>query len=227
MKQWEMDLYTALLNNDPLKGDIVSITRDHPHFETPIGQEKADLLFEHIVLNNIECLTFLQKTNHPSLPVLKLCIKMAIDGNIGSPTAWNWISDELNRWVLTPLEIKTIVKPMRLIEKALDHTIKPLVSYRCTRALRPYLEQKEIDVLTLFARSSGHTRASCELLKHADLQEVEKQCQTYSSKDIDLEKMQEDIVTERSKRTKNVLNTHLNQNANANANAKSAPKRKM
>ncbi len=213
MKQWEMDLCAAIFDSDlqECRKKSLQIVRSHDRFETPISQNKADQLFEHIVPNeNLECLTFVQKTNYPSLPMLKLCIKMTIERNTISPIAWNWIAEELKRWLLNPSEIKCTVKPMRLMESAVAPSRESTMSYRCTRTLLPYLQQKEIDQLTLFARSSGHLRASRELLKHANLDAVEKISHTYyNPDDDDLQQVHQEIETERSKRTKSLLKKHI------------------
>lgn len=213
MKQWEMDLYTAILNNDmqDQRETSLQIVRSHTQFETPIPQSKADQMFEHVFANeNMDCLTFLKKTNFPSLPVLKLCIKTAIGRNVVSSVVWNWVAEELKRWQLNPAEIKSLIKPMRLIESALHCSMVPAMSYHCTRTLRPYLQQKEIDQLTLFAHSSFHFRASRELLKYANLDEIKKLSHTYyNPNDAEFDQLHQQIEEERSKRTKKVLEKHV------------------
>jgi len=207
MKQWEINLYTTVLASD-MYGQVQkshSIARNHSHFVSPVPQEMADQMFEHLITsNNEEVLAFLQKTHHPSLPTLKTCLQNVVRNNANAPTLWNWISDELNRHPTN--DIRTQIKPLRVLENTFRSSVKAQTSVRCLQALQPHLEQKEIDVLTLFARNNGHTRAGRQLLKHATLNEVEKLCHTYyTPTDTDLPKMLQEIEMERSRRTKNVL----------------------
>lgn len=207
-----MNLYTAVIASD-MYGEVQkshSIARQHNHFVSPVPQEMVDQMFEHLVFsNNEEVLNFLKKTHHPALPTLKTCLQSMVRNNPSGPTLWNWISDELKRHSTS--DVRSHIKPIRILENAFRGSVKIQAASRCLKALQPYLEQKEIDVLTLFARNNGHTQASRALLKHANLDEVDKICHTYyTPTDADLPKVQQEIEMERSKRVKNVLKKHVN-----------------
>lgn len=211
MKQWEMNLYTAILTSD-MYGQAQkshSIMCNHIHFESEVPQEMADQMFKHLIVSNNEVgLAFLQKTNHPSLPTLKTCLQSLVRNNVDTPAVWNWINDVLKRHSRS--DIKMLVKPIRVLENTFRSSVKKQISSRCLRALQPYLDQKEIDALTLFARSNGHTLSSRALLKQACLDEVEKMCDTYyTPNNTDLLKIRQEIEVERSKRLKKVLKNQL------------------
>lgn len=207
MKQWEENLYTAVVTSG-LYSQVQKargIVREHEKFISPVRQDLADQMFEHIVHStNTEVLEFLQKTHHPSLPTLKMCLDGMIRCYINHPEFWKWINDELSSHATA--DIKTQVKPIRVLEQALRYSVPPSISYRCVRALRPYLQQNEINTLAFYARNSNHIRASRELLKFADLEYMEKNVGSYfAHESTDLQDVQKDIETERCRRLKTVL----------------------
>lgn len=207
MKQWETNLYMAVVTSE-LYSQVQksrAVVREHEKFVSPLRQDLADQMFEHIVRStNTEVLAFLQKTHHPSLPTLKLCLEGMVKGYANRPEFWKWINNELSRHATA--EIKTHVRPLRVLERALGYSVQPSIAYRCVRALQPYLQQNEINTLAFYARNSNHIRASRELLKFADLYCMEKNASHYFAyENTDLQNVQKDIETERCRRLKTVL----------------------
>ena len=211
MKQWETNLYTAVVTSE-LYSQVQkarAIVREHEKFVSPLRQDLADQMFEHIVYStNTEVLVFLQKTHHPSLPTLKLCLEAMVRCHTNRPEFWKWINNELS--CHPTAEVKTHVKPIRVLERALGYSVQPSISYRCVRALQPYLQQNEINTLAFYARNSNHIRASRELLKCADLDYMEKNAGSYFPyENTDLQNIQKDIEAERCRRLKTVLNKQI------------------
>lgn len=206
MKNWETELYTAIMYNEVQKSH--QIVREHAKLVSAIPQEMVDQMFEHSVASNPQVLDFLQKTHHPSLLSLKSCLQNMVKNNPIPPTSWSWIGDEIKRHCIN--DVRSHIKPIRVLENTFRSSIKSQVASRCLKVLQPYLEQNEIDVLTLFARNNGHLQSSRALLKHANLDELEKLYPScYRPTDPDLPKIQQEIEMERSKRLKKVLKTQI------------------
>jgi len=206
MKKWETELYTALVYNEVQKSH--EIVCEHTQLVSAIPQEMVDQMFEHSVTCNPQVLDFLQKTHHPTLLSLKSCLQNMVRNNPSTPTSWSWINDEIKRHSIS--DIRSHIKPIRVLENTFRSSVKSQAASRCLKVLQPYLEQNEIDVLTLFARNNRHLQSSRALLKHANLDELEKLYPScYRPTDPDFPKIQQEIEMERSKRLKKVLNTQI------------------
>ena len=206
MKKWETELYAAIVFKEVQKSH--KIVCEHPQLVSTIPQEMVDQMFEHSVASNTQVLDFLQKTHQPSLLSLKSCLQNMVKNNSSAPTSWSWLGDEIKRHSIN--DVRSHIKPIRVLENTFRSSVKSQAASRCLKILQPYLEQNEIDVLTIFARNNGHLQSSRALLKHANLDELEKLYPScYRPTDPDLPQIQQEIEMERSKRLKKVLKTQI------------------